>query len=77
MTTQLPELMPLATVLDWLGVSKTTFHRWVRQGSAPPRIKLGNQVLFRADELLAWLDAQKVAEPAPSAVNPGPYDGWR
>ncbi|MDR0594636.1 MAG: helix-turn-helix domain-containing protein [Bifidobacteriaceae bacterium] len=77
MTAQLPELMPLATVLDWLGVSKSTFNRWARQGAAPPRVKLGNHVLFRADELLAWLDGQRVEEPARPKADPGPYDEWR
>jgi predicted DNA-binding transcriptional regulator AlpA len=42
MTAQLPELMSFRTVLDWLGASKTTFHRWAREGCAPPRVKLGN-----------------------------------
>jgi predicted DNA-binding transcriptional regulator AlpA len=77
MTTLLPELMPLEDVFAWLKVSRTTWNRWVRAGHAPPRIKLGHHVFCRADELLAWLDEQKVEEPAQPKVDPGPYDEWR
>jgi predicted DNA-binding transcriptional regulator AlpA len=51
MTARLPELMSFRTVLDWLGVSRTTFRRWAREGCAPPRFKLGNHVFSRADEV--------------------------
>jgi excisionase family DNA binding protein len=70
----LPPLLTPQAVLDYLGVSKSTFARWTREGNAPPRIKLGRHVLFRQDELLAWLDSQKVTQPP---VNHGPYDQWR
>jgi predicted DNA-binding transcriptional regulator AlpA len=65
-------------VLDWLGVSKTTFRRWAREGCAPPRVKLGNRVFSRADELRAWLDEQKVVDAAPRVqADFDPYDEWR
>jgi excisionase family DNA binding protein len=70
----LPQLMTYQEVLDWLGVSKSTFARWTREGKVPPRIKLGRHVFFRQDELLAWLESRKVSQPAPSS---GPYDEWR
>jgi excisionase family DNA binding protein len=73
----LPELVSYQKVLKWLGVSKATFSRWVREGKAPPRFKLGGHVLFREDQLLAWLDAQEMPQATPSELEPGLYDEWR
>jgi excisionase family DNA binding protein len=73
----LPELVSYQTVLEWLGVSKATFSRWANDGKAPPRIKLGNRVLFRRDQLLVWLDDQQMSTTAPSEPKPGPHDEWR
>ncbi|MDR2382182.1 MAG: helix-turn-helix domain-containing protein [Bifidobacteriaceae bacterium] len=73
----LPELVSYQAVLEWLGVSKATFTRWTRDGKAPPRIKVGGHVLFRQDQLLAWLDDQQMSPAAPSEPAPGLYDEWR
>ena len=73
----LPALLSHKAVLEWLGVSKATFNRWARDGNAPSRIKLGNRVLFRQDQLLAWLDAQALPQATSGKSELGSYDEWR
>jgi hypothetical protein len=42
------------------GVKLITLRDWRVQGRGPIQIKVGNRVLFRADDVAAWLKTQRV-----------------
>ncbi|NAS26590.1 helix-turn-helix domain-containing protein [Herbidospora sp. NEAU-GS84] len=60
--TRQDDLMPVAEVLDELGVSRRTFYRWRELGHAPKCIKLPNGELrvWRSD-LTTWLTTLREA----------------
>lgn len=41
-------------------VTVRTVYGWNLQGIAPPRIKVGKGVRYRADDVQAWLNARRV-----------------
>ena len=45
-----------ATAADWLGISRATFWRRVKDGTFPKPIRIGGATRWRRDELLAALD---------------------
>lgn len=40
---------------DLLRVNKRTLARWYAEGIGPPRIKIGQQVLYNKESLVEWL----------------------
>ena len=45
-----------ATAAEWLGISRATFWRRVRDKTFPEPIRIGGATRWRRDELLAALD---------------------
>ena len=41
-----------------IGVSEMTIWRWIKRGSFPPPIKIGNVTVWRASEVYVWMHAQ-------------------
>jgi excisionase family DNA binding protein len=52
-----------------LGVSKSTLYHWISARSIP-HVKIGQTVLFREDELEAWVEAHRVGTLAGTATQP-------
>lgn len=40
-----------------------TLRYWRHIGEGPPSFKIGRRVMYRRDELLAWIEAQAAADP--------------
>jgi predicted DNA-binding transcriptional regulator AlpA len=49
-------LLSEATAADWLGISRATFWRRVKDKTFPEPIRIGGATRWRRDELLAALD---------------------
>jgi excisionase family DNA binding protein len=52
----LPELMTIGEVAEYLGVPVSTIHFWRGRKQGPPAFKVGRRLMFRADDVAAWLD---------------------
>ena len=64
---QLPAYLTVSEVADLLRVSRATLDRLVVAGQFPPPIKFGGACQrFKRDELLAFLDSSKSADPMPA-----------
>ncbi len=50
-------LMTAAEVSGLLGISRSLFYELHAEGKVPAPVKLGKRVLWRPDELRAWVDA--------------------
>lgn len=44
-----------------IGVSRRTLTRWDDARTGPPRIKIGNTILYDLDRLNQWLESQEVS----------------
>ena len=61
-----PRMLRMSEVARWLGVSRTTIYKWIRDGFLPQPIILGGQnqnnsaSRWREDEIQAWLDSRPV-----------------
>jgi predicted DNA-binding transcriptional regulator AlpA len=42
-------------------VSERTLDRWHLLRIGPPRIKIGNRILYRTDAVLAWLRSHEIS----------------
>jgi excisionase family DNA binding protein len=51
----LPELLTASEVADYLGVPVSTIHFWRGRGQGPAAIKVGRRLVFRAEDLAAWI----------------------
>ena len=50
-------LLRAPQILERLSISRSTLHRWVREGRFPPPVQLGPNVsCWRASTVEAWLD---------------------
>ena len=58
--TELPEMMTSAEVQKWLGISRATLTRRVKDGEIPA-IRVGHVLRFERAALLAWLKTKAVA----------------
>lgn len=57
MTTQdLPQLLSIEELADYLRIPRTTIYVWRSNGVGPPGIKIGRHVRFRRDDVEAWLE---------------------
>jgi predicted DNA-binding transcriptional regulator AlpA len=54
-------LINRATLIDWLGIDRSTAMRWQRKGFGPRPIKLGkNLVRYRRGDVRAFLASREV-----------------
>ncbi len=57
----LPDLVTRAQLSAFTGLSVATLARWAMEGDKGPRItKLGSAVRYRRDDIVAWLDSQRL-----------------
>jgi excisionase family DNA binding protein len=54
---ELPLQIPDTAAAALTGVSRATWHRLRAAGKLPPSVRLGRKVLWRRDEVVAWIDA--------------------
>jgi excisionase family DNA binding protein len=58
---QARDVLSIKEVAERLGITPDTVRTWKHQGRLPfAYYKLGKRVLFRADEVEAWFQAQRV-----------------
>lgn len=53
------ELLTLAEAAELLRAPVATLRYWRHLGSGPRSFRLGRRVLYRRDDLQAWVDAQR------------------
>jgi len=53
------EFLTRADVARFLSVSSRTIARWEHLRQGPPRIKIGNRILYRRESLLDWLKSHE------------------
>jgi len=53
-----PELLTLAEAADLLRARVATLRYWRHLGTGPRSFRPGRRVLYRRDDLHAWIDAQ-------------------
>lgn len=53
---ELPDVASRAEVAAYVRVSPATLARWAMDGKGPRFRKAGSRVLYRKDDVLAWLD---------------------
>ena len=56
--TQLPELLSLRQLAEYLGVPPSSVYYWRTQGKGPPGFQVGKALRFRVDDVDAWLQEQ-------------------
>ena len=54
-----PELLTIAEAAELLRAPVATLRYWRHLGTGPRSFRLGRRVLYRRDDLLAWIDAQR------------------
>jgi excisionase family DNA binding protein len=54
------QLLTKAEFCKWAGVSQRTLSQWIRDGSAPRRMRFGNHVRIRWSDALAWAESRYV-----------------
>jgi hypothetical protein len=55
---QEPELLTITEAAELLRAPVATLRYWRHLGSGPRSFRLGRRVLYRVDDLRAWIDAQ-------------------
>ena len=55
---ELPELLSLKDLAEYLGYPPSTIHYWRLRGRGPRGFRVGKQLRFRAEDVRAWLDEQ-------------------
>ena len=53
-----PELLTITEAADLLRAPVATLRYWRHLGTGPRSFRLGRRVLYRRDDLHAWIDAQ-------------------
>lgn len=54
-----PELLTIAEAAEVLRAPVATLRYWRHLGTGPRSFRLGRRVLYRRDDLHAWIDAQR------------------
>jgi excisionase family DNA binding protein len=54
-----PELLTIAEAADVLRTPVATLRYWRHQGIGPRSFRLGRRVLYRRDDVHAWIDAKR------------------
>ena len=65
---ELPRLMSVGELCDYLEISDDTAARWIREGYGPPAIKIGQRTVYPLTGVIKFIDDQmngsKAATPA-------------
>ena len=56
---QYPELLTIAEAAELLRAPVATLRYWRHLGTGPRSFRLGRRVLYRRDDLHAWIDRQR------------------
>lgn len=57
--TELAPLLRKRDILELLGISQATLHRWIQRGDFPPLQTLHGAIkVLRREDLVAWIDAR-------------------
>ena len=56
---QLPELLTVAELADYLGVPTSTIHYWRGRDEGPPALMVGKRLKFRVADVAEWLTQQE------------------
>jgi excisionase family DNA binding protein len=54
-----PELLTITEAADVLRTPVATLRYWRHQGIGPRSFRLGRRVLYRRDDVHAWIDAKR------------------
>jgi excisionase family DNA binding protein len=54
-----PDLLTITEAADLLRAPVATLRYWRHLGTGPRSFRLGRRVLYRRDDLHAWIDAQR------------------
>jgi excisionase family DNA binding protein len=54
-----PELLTITEAAEVLRAPVATLRYWRHLGTGPRSFRLGRRVLYRRDDLQAWIDAQR------------------
>jgi excisionase family DNA binding protein len=54
-----PELLTIAEAAELLRAPVATLRYWRHLGTGPRSFRLGRRVLYRRDDLCAWIDHQR------------------
>lgn len=54
-----PELLTIAEAAQLLRTPVATLRYWRHRNTGPCSFRLGSRVLYRRDDLLAWINAQR------------------
>jgi excisionase family DNA binding protein len=54
-----PELLTITEAADVLRTPVATLRYWRHLGTGPRSLRLGRRVLYRRDDLRAWIEAQR------------------
>ncbi len=60
-----PDLLTITEAADLLRAPVATLRYWRHLGTGPRSFRLGRRVLYRADDLRSWSDAQHDGQSAP------------
>lgn len=55
------EYLNIDEVADLIRTPKATLYRWRHMGSGPPAHRVGRRLLYRRDEVIAWVEADDAA----------------
>jgi excisionase family DNA binding protein len=57
--TELPTLLGIAELADYLGVPVSTVYLWRSRNQGPPGFRVGRQIRFRTSDVLQWLEERR------------------
>lgn len=53
------DILSLAQLCSYLGISKMTYYNWIKEGDAPISCKIGRRVFVQKKDVISWLDSKK------------------
>jgi excisionase family DNA binding protein len=56
---ELPSLLSVRQLAAYLDVPVSTVYLWRTQGRGPRGFRVGKQVRYRAEDVLAWIEEQR------------------
>ena len=62
-----PDLITISEAAELLRAPVATLRYWRHLGTGPTSFRLGRRILYRRDDLHAWIDAQRQRAAGPSA----------
>jgi len=60
-----PDLLSITEAAELVRAPVATLRYWRHLGTGPRSFRLGRRVLYRADDLRSWIDAQHDGQSAP------------